>query len=104
MSKNGLTSELLDFTISASSDVDGCSINQDLDFSLLFFLKGQIIDILVISGGLNLQQLGAGLGFPARDQAGLQQGEHQTLAARPVVSNKGPGPSALQKSSHKDGK
>ena len=51
----------------------------------------------MISGGLNLQQLGAGLGFPARDQAGLQQGEHQTLAARPVVSNKGPGPSALQK-------
>ena len=37
MSKKGLTSELLDFTISASSDVDGCSINQDLDFSFLFF-------------------------------------------------------------------
>lgn len=69
MSKKRLTSELLDFTIPASTVVDGCSINQVLDFS--FFEKGQIVDILVISGGLNLQQLGAGLGFPARDWAGL---------------------------------
>ena len=51
----------------------------------------------LISGGLGLQQLGVGFGFPARDWAGSQQWEHQVLATGPGVSDKGPGPSALWK-------
>ena len=53
--------------------------------------------VVVISSGLGLQCLEVGLGFPTRDWAGLQQGKHQSLSARPVVSDIGPDPSALQK-------
>ena len=66
-------------------------------FLFSFFEKGQAVDSSVISGGLSLQQLGAGLGFLARHWAGLWPWEHQLLATRPAVSNKGPSPSALQK-------
>ena len=52
---------------------------------------------IVISGGLNKRQLEVGLGFPARVWAGSQQWKHQILATRPVVSDKDPGPLALQK-------
>ena len=46
--------------------------------------------MLQVLGGLGLRNLGAGLGFPARDWAGSRRWEHQILATRPVVSNKGP--------------
>ena len=52
---------------------------------------------IVISGGLNKQQLEVGLVFPARVWAGSQQRKHQIPATRPVVSDKDPGPLALQK-------
>ena len=52
---------------------------------------------IVISGGLNKQQLEVGLGFPSRVWAGSQQWKHQILATRPVVSDKDLGPLALQK-------
>jgi len=51
----------------------------------------------LISGGLGLQQLGVGFGFPARDWAGSPQWKHGILATGPGVIDKGPGPSALQK-------
>ena len=51
----------------------------------------------MISGGLCLQHLGAELGFPARDWDGSQQWQHRILVTRSVVSDKGPGSSALQK-------
>ena len=51
----------------------------------------------MILGGLGLQGLGAGLGFPARGWPGSWRGKRHTLATRPVASDKGPGPSALQK-------
>ena len=51
----------------------------------------------MILGGLGLQRLGAGLGFPARDWAGRWRGKRQIQATRSVVSDKGPGPLALQK-------
>ena len=38
-----------------------------------------------------------GLGSQPETEAGSQRWEHQILATRPVVSDKGPGPSALQK-------
>ena len=61
-------------------------------------LKGNLqMFPFLISGGLGLQRLGPGLGFPARDWAGSQQCKHQVRATRPVVSDTGPGPSALQK-------
>ena len=53
--------------------------------------------LLLISGGLDLQCLGAGPGFPARDWAGWRWRKQQILATRPVFSDKGPGPLALQK-------
>ena len=51
----------------------------------------------LISCGLSLQWLGEVLGLPARDWAGSQPWKHQILATRPGVSDKGPGPLALQK-------
>ena len=51
----------------------------------------------MISGGLCLKHFGVEVGFPARDWDGSQEWEHQILVTRPVVSDKGPGPSALQK-------
>ena len=37
------------------------------------------------------------MGSQPETEAGSQWGEHQILATRPVVSDKGPGPLALQK-------
>ena len=51
----------------------------------------------LISGGLGLQRLGARLGFAAGDWAEPWWWEYQILAARPEVSDKGPGPSTMQK-------
>ena len=48
-------------------------------------------------GGLDVQWLRTGLRFPAGNWAVSQQRKHQILATRTVVSDKGPGPSALQK-------
>ena len=45
----------------------------------------------LITSGFDLQWLGAGLGFPAKDWAGSQWWKHQILGTRPVVSDKGPG-------------
>ena len=58
----------------------------------------------LILGGLSLQQLEAGLGFPGREvEVGLWW-EHWILATRPVVSDKGPWPFSLaEKNFHKDG-
>ena len=53
--------------------------------------------MMVISSGLGLQCLEVGLGFPTRNWAGLWQWKHQILATRPVVSDIGPDPLALQK-------
>ena len=50
----------------------------------------------MISGSLGLQRLEVRLGVPEFG-ARLWQLKHQTLATRPVVSDKGPGPLALQK-------
>ena len=51
----------------------------------------------MISGGLTCNDLEQGLGSQPEIQAGLCQRKHQILATRPVVSDKGPGPSALHK-------
>ena len=51
----------------------------------------------MISGGLCVQHFGVEVGFPARDWDGSQEWEHQILVTRPVFSDKGPGPLALQK-------
>ena len=59
--------------------------------------NGVIYYHLVDLGWPSLQQLGAGFGFPARDWAGWRRRKQQILATRPVVSDKGPGPLALQK-------
>ena len=59
----------------------------------------------LISGGLSLQQLEAGLGFPGREVEVGVWWEHWILATRPVVSDKGPWPFSLaEKNFHKDGK
>ena len=50
----------------------------------------------MISGSLGLQRLEVKLGVPEFG-ARLWQLKHQILATRPVVSDKGPGPLALQK-------
>ena len=50
----------------------------------------------MISGSLGLQRLEVRLGVPEFG-ARLWQLKHQILATRPVVSDKGPGPLALQK-------
>ena len=49
---------------------------------------------LLISGGLGMQLLGGRLGFPATEWGHVVV---VILAIRPVVSDKGPGPLALQK-------
>ena len=49
---------------------------------------------MMISGGLGLKQ---GLGFPGRDWGQVMGVKAQGLSPRPVVSDKGLGPSALQK-------
>ena len=51
----------------------------------------------LILGDLGLQELGAGLGIPAGDWAGLWWREHLILPTRLVISDKSPGPLALQK-------
>ena len=53
--------------------------------------------MVLISGGLDLQCLGAGPEFPTRDWAGWQRRKQQILAPRPVVSDKGPGPRLCRK-------
>ena len=53
--------------------------------------------VLMLSGGLSVPWLGAGLGFPARSWAGSWWWKPQPPATRPEVSDDGPGPSALQK-------
>ena len=62
--------------------------------------------IILISSDLGLQQLGTGLGFPARDWAGSWRRKPKILATRSVVSGKGPSwPLGFtEKNSHKDGK
>ena len=51
----------------------------------------------LISGGLSMQWLETGLEFPARDWTGSWRWKDQILAIRPVVKDKGSGPSALKK-------
>ena len=51
----------------------------------------------MISGGLTCNGLEQGLGSQPEIQAGLCQRKHQILSTRPVVSDKGPGPSALHR-------
>ena len=51
----------------------------------------------LISSGLSLQWLETGLEFPARDWTGSWRWKDQILAIRPVVRDKGSGPSALKK-------
>lgn len=51
----------------------------------------------MISGVLGLQHLGAGLGFPSGDQGWVAAVKALDRSHRPVVTDKGPGPSALQK-------
>ena len=51
----------------------------------------------LISGGLRLQWLEMGLGFPDRDWIGSWWWKDQILTIRPVVRDKGSGPSALKK-------
>ena len=53
--------------------------------------------VVLISGGLSLQWLETGLEFPARDWTGSWRWKDQILAIRPVVKDKGSGPSALKK-------
>ena len=75
---------------------DVCHLKWHLTWYLAWQKQSETLAVL-ISSGLRLRWLGAGLGFPARDWAGSQQYKHQVLATRPVVSDTGPGPSALQK-------
>ena len=75
---------------------DVCHLKWHLTWYLAWQKQSETLAVL-ISSGLPLQWLGAGLGFPARDWAGSQQCKHQVRATRPVVSDTGPGPSALQK-------
>ena len=49
------------------------------------------------SGGLSLRWLEMGLGSPDRDWTGSWRWKDQILAIRPVVRDKGSGPSALKK-------
>lgn len=55
------------------------------------------VSISLILGGLSLQQLEAGLWFPASVEVRLQGWEHWTPASRPVVNDKSPSPSPLQR-------
>lgn len=54
--------------------------------------------LFMISGGLGLQWLKVGLPFPSQrlSQAALVR-THGILATKPVVSDKGPAPSTLEK-------
>ena len=51
----------------------------------------------MLSGGLSLQWLEAGPGFPARDRGWVTAMKAPNLAIRSVVRDKGSGPEALQK-------
>ena len=53
--------------------------------------------MLQVLGGLSLRNLGAELGFPARDWAGWWWRKRQILATRLVIIDKSPGPLALPK-------
>ena len=55
------------------------------------------IPLRMISGGLGLQRLRARLGFADRGWARSQWWKYQILATGPAVSDKGTGPSSLQK-------
>lgn len=54
-------------------------------------------DFCLNSGSLGLQQLEVGLGFPAGDRGWSPSSRAPDLPTRPVVGDKGPGFSALQK-------